>query len=151
MAWRNAVVACAAMSQDSRESARVRWAQLRFSIIGTLLTSPPKLGELKALLRELAKKPYTHPTRDDVVYFAAATIERWYYRARETDKPIVALERKVTWRASTSSTRIPASTSRRSCRSTRSATPMDIAAPSAWRASGVRTPRRAASRRAFAS
>jgi putative transposase len=83
------------MSQDSREAARVRWAQLRFSIIGTLLTSPPELGELKALLRELAKKPYTHPTREGVVYFAATTIERWYYRARETDKPIVALERKV--------------------------------------------------------
>jgi putative transposase len=29
------------------------------------------------------------------VYFAVATIERWYYRARESHKPIVALERKV--------------------------------------------------------
>jgi putative transposase len=83
------------MSEDRREAARVRWAQLRFSIVGTLLSSPPKLGELKALLRELAKKPYTLPTREEVVYFAATTIERWYYRARETDRPIVALERKV--------------------------------------------------------
>lgn len=73
----------------------MRWAQLRFSIIGTLLTSPPKPGELKALLEELAKKAYTHPTRDESVQFAATTIERWYYRARETHKPIVALERRV--------------------------------------------------------
>ncbi len=27
--------------------------------------------------------------------FRATTLERWYYRARETHKPIVALERKV--------------------------------------------------------
>jgi hypothetical protein len=52
----SAVVACVRMSQDSREPARVRWAQLRFSIIGTLLSSPPGRGELKALLAELAKK-----------------------------------------------------------------------------------------------
>lgn len=84
------------MSQDVPEPARVRWAQLRFSIIGMLLSSPPARGELKSLLSELAKKTYTHPTRrDEVVQFAVATIERWYYRARETHKPIVALERKV--------------------------------------------------------
>jgi len=68
------------MSQDTREPARVRWAQLRFSIVGTLLSSPPAHGQLKALLEELAKKLYTHPTRDDeVVHFSVATIERWYY------------------------------------------------------------------------
>lgn len=84
------------MDQAPREPARVRWAQLRFSIIGTLLSSPPTRGELKSQLESLAKKPYTHPTRpDEVVYFAVATLERWYYRARETHKPIVALERKV--------------------------------------------------------
>ena len=93
---RDAVVACEGMEQAPREPARVRWAQLRFSIIGTLLSSPPAPGELKPLLEALAKKPYTHPTRSgEVVHFAVATIERWYYRARETHKPIVALERKV--------------------------------------------------------
>src|SRR5690606_10948975 len=59
------------------------------------LSSPPERGELKGLLQQLAAKPYVHPTRDKVVHFAVATIERWYYRARETHKPIVALERKV--------------------------------------------------------
>lgn len=84
------------MSQDVPESARVRWAQLRFSIIGTLLSSPPPRGELLPRLRELAKLTHTHPTRrDEGVQFAVATLERWYYRARETHKPIVALERKV--------------------------------------------------------
>jgi transposase InsO family protein len=84
------------MSQDTPEPARLRWAELRFSIIGTLLASPPEYGALKGRLRELAAKPYVHPTRPgEVVHFAVATIERWYYRARETHKPIVALERKV--------------------------------------------------------
>ena len=84
------------MSQDTSEPARLRWAELRFSIIGTLLSSPPAHGALKGLLRELAAKPYVHPTRPgEMVHFAVATIERWYYRARETQRPIVALERKV--------------------------------------------------------
>lgn len=90
------VVACVRMSQDRRDPARLRWAELRFSIIGTLLSSPPARGALKGLLRELSAKAYTHPTRrDEVVHFSVATIERWFYRARETHKPIVALERKV--------------------------------------------------------
>lgn len=93
---RRAVVAFERMSQDTSEPARLRWAELRFSIVGTLLSSPPARGALKGLFREMAAKPYVHPTRPgEMVHFAVATIERWYYRARETQRPIVALERKV--------------------------------------------------------
>jgi putative transposase len=82
------------MSQHER-SARLRWAELRFSIIGTLLSSPPEPGELAERLLELSQRPYTHPSRDEPVRFGVSTIERWYYQARAAQKPIVALERKV--------------------------------------------------------
>lgn len=83
------------MSQNDGKSARLRWAELRFSIIGTLLSSPPEPGELKVRLFQLAGASYTHPSRNERVRFSVSTIERWYYQARATQKPIVALERKV--------------------------------------------------------
>jgi transposase InsO family protein len=83
------------MIQDDRTSARIRWARLRFQIIGPLLASPPEAGELRARLEELASKPYRHPTRGEVLRFGVSTIERWFYHAKDTDDPIVALERKV--------------------------------------------------------
>jgi hypothetical protein len=82
------------MSQHER-SARLRWAELRFSIIGTLLSSPPAPGELAERLLELSQRPYTHPSRGEPVRFGVSTIERWYYQARAAQQPIVALERKV--------------------------------------------------------
>jgi putative transposase len=75
--------------------ARLRWAELRFSIIGTLLSSPAEPGELAERLLELAERQYTHPSSGEPVRFGVSTIERWYYQARAAQQPIVALERKV--------------------------------------------------------
>lgn len=83
------------MSQNNRISARLRWAELRFSIVGALLSSPPEAGELKLRIAALAARTYTHPSRDARIRFSFATIERWYYQVRGAQKPIVALERKV--------------------------------------------------------
>jgi transposase InsO family protein len=83
------------MSRSERTSARLRWAELRFSIIGTLLSSPPAPGELRQRLCELAQRTYTHPSRAELVHFSVATIERWYYRARAAQQPVTSLERKV--------------------------------------------------------
>lgn len=82
------------MSQHER-SARLRWAELRFSIVGTLLSSPPEPGQLAERLLELSQRQYTHPSRGEPVRFGVSTIERWYYQARAAQKPIAALERKV--------------------------------------------------------
>jgi putative transposase len=82
------------MSEHER-GARLRWAEVRFSIIGTLLSSPPELGELRQRLLELSQRAYTHPTRNEPVRFGLSTIERWYYQAREAEQPIAVLERKV--------------------------------------------------------
>lgn len=82
---------------SSKLSARVSgWAQLRFSIIGGLLASPPEHGELRQRIAELAAKTYCHPTKpEERLTFGASTIERWYYQAIKSDNPIDAVERKI--------------------------------------------------------
>lgn len=89
------------MSDDVIDDARVRWARLRFSIIGPLLTAPPEAGDLWAQIEELAKKTWRHPTRGEQRRFSAKTIERWFYAAKDEQDPIKALERKVPAHAGT--------------------------------------------------
>jgi len=89
-----------AMLNNDGTPARVRWARLRFQIIGPLLASPPEAGELAARLDELSALTYLHPTTGARVHFARPTIERWYYTAKNEPKdPLRVLERKVHARA----------------------------------------------------
>jgi putative transposase len=81
------------MSDDER--AHERWAHLRFSIVGSLLASPPAPGELRAEIERLAERPWRHPQSGNLVRFAASTIERWYYAARAGANPVAALRRKL--------------------------------------------------------
>jgi transposase InsO family protein len=83
------------MARDDETPARLRWARLRFQIIGSLLASPPDEGELKRAIEELAARPWRHPATDDSVRFSFKTIERWYYAARGAADPIAVLARKV--------------------------------------------------------
>ena len=83
------------MTKDDGIPTRVRWARLRFQIIGQLLATPPESGELAARIAELAAKSWRHPSTDEVVRFSAKAIERWFYAARSAQDPIRALERKV--------------------------------------------------------
>lgn len=71
------------------------WNTLRFSIIGSLLANPPEKGDLGARIKLLASQSYPHPTRETMVTFGASTIERWYYRAIQTNDPLAALNRKT--------------------------------------------------------
>jgi transposase InsO family protein len=72
------------------------WARFRFSVVGSLLSSPPPRGELKAAIRLLAAKTWTHPVGGREVRFSAVTVERWYYKARrEKDDPVRVLQRAV--------------------------------------------------------
>jgi transposase InsO family protein len=90
------------MSHDEGTPMRVRWARLRFQILGPLLASPPQSGELAAKLDELAAQTYVLPSTGERVRFARSTIERWLYIARNhPDDPIGALERKLHGRAGT--------------------------------------------------
>ena len=75
---------------------RMRWARLRFQIIGQLLAAPPEHGELSIAIDELAQKQWRHPTTGESVQFGASTIERWYYHAKSTPVDTMeSLARKV--------------------------------------------------------
>jgi putative transposase len=84
------------MTQTSPGTTGPLWARFRFSVIGSLLSSPPARGALKTAIRGLAAKTWTHPTNGRDIRFSAVTVERWYYRARrEHDDPVAVLRRAV--------------------------------------------------------
>jgi len=87
------------MSQASKKSNRPTsdlWARFRFSVVGSLLSSPPPRGELKTTIESLAEKTWTHPVSGHDIRFSAVTIERWYYQARrEKQDPLGVLRRAV--------------------------------------------------------
>jgi len=72
------------------------WARFRFSVVGSLLSSPPARGALQTAIHSLAQKTWSHPVTGRDVQFAADTIARWYYTAsRQRDDPVGALRRAV--------------------------------------------------------
>jgi putative transposase len=72
-----------------------RWARLRFSIVGPLLAAPPAAGELRRELQRLSVKTWRHPLTGAPVRFGFATIERWYYVARNARRdPVGELRRR---------------------------------------------------------
>ncbi len=79
------------MNQTNPQQA---WSRFRFSVIGSLLSSPPQKGDLKACVRELAQKTWRHPLTDREMTLSYSTIERWFYQARKTLDPVGALRTK---------------------------------------------------------
>jgi putative transposase len=84
------------MTQTRPSSTGALWARFRFSVVGSLLSSPPARGALQAAIRSLAAKTWSHPVTGRDVLVAAGTIARWYYTARrQHDDPVGALRRAV--------------------------------------------------------
>ena len=83
------------MSGEQRPGSHERWAHLRFSVVGSLLASPPARGELRAELARLAEKAWRHPQSGALVRFGLSTIERWYYAARAGTNPVAVLRREL--------------------------------------------------------
>jgi hypothetical protein len=84
------------MANDTHaQRARVRWARLRFQILGTLMAAPADDGQLKARIEALAARAWRHPTTGESIRFSFKTIERWWYIARGAQDPFAALARKV--------------------------------------------------------
>ena len=82
------------MTQTRPSSTGALWARFRFSVVGSLLSSPPARGALQTAIRALAEKTWSHPVNARDVRFSAVTIERWYYTARRVhDDPVGALRR----------------------------------------------------------
>jgi putative transposase len=82
------------MPGKKRDSDPDGWARLRFAIIGPLLADPPPPGELGARLKALAAKDWRHPVTGLPLRFGFATVERWYYLARDAQDPVAALRRR---------------------------------------------------------
>jgi transposase InsO family protein len=82
------------MNKQNAESCHARWARLRFTVIGTLLASPPPKGQLKDALAKLAKTQWLHPDISLPITEGLSTIERWYYRAKEELDPVATLRHK---------------------------------------------------------
>src|SRR5260370_26876185 len=89
------------MPDKDSTPARVRWARLRFSIIGPLLAAPAQPGALGVRLRELAQTTYRHPTTQAPLRFSVSTLERWDYNCRDEADPVAALARRVPRHAGT--------------------------------------------------
>ena len=70
------------------------WARLRFSVIGSLLASPPEPGQLQSALEALAERKWQHPITGLPTYFGVSTIERWYDDARRQQDPLSALKNR---------------------------------------------------------
>src|SRR3954452_7595139 len=84
------------MTPTTPRSTAAVWARFRFSVVGSLLSSPPARGALKTAIHGLAAKTWTHPITGRDVQFSIVTIERWYYTARRRhDDPVGALGRAV--------------------------------------------------------
>ena len=67
-------------------TAPVRWGAFRFAVVGKPLVSPPKRGELQDALAQLAEQVWEHPVTGEPRRFAVATLERWYYQARNAHR-----------------------------------------------------------------
>lgn len=89
------------MTPDEAPPVPLRWARLRFSIVGPLLASPPKRGELAGRIAELAAMSWKHPTTGEPLSYTAKTIEKMYYAVRGEADPYLALARKVPKHAGT--------------------------------------------------
>jgi putative transposase len=84
------------MTRTTPSSTGASWARFRFSVVGSLLSSPPARGALKTAIGSLAAKTWSHPVTGRDVRLSAVTIERWYYTARRShDDPVGVLRRAV--------------------------------------------------------
>lgn len=83
------------MANDQHDPSARKWARFRFAVVGPLLAAPPKRGQLRSALEQLAGKSWTHPTTGEQVQFGVSTIERWYYAAKSARDPVATLHRKV--------------------------------------------------------
>jgi putative transposase len=84
------------MIQPTPNPTGAQWARFRFSVVGSLLSSPPARGMLQSAIRSLAAMTWSHPVTGRDARFSAVTIARWYYTARRVrDDPVGALRRAV--------------------------------------------------------
>lgn len=77
------------------EDTSQRWAQFRWAMVGHIIASPPAQGTLHIEIDRIASLVWKHPLTGEWVQFGYSTVERWFYRARQSPNPIDALRRKI--------------------------------------------------------
>lgn len=83
------------MKKEDKKTHQI-WAEFRFSVIGGLLASPPKKGDLQMEIEKLSQKKWKHPINGELIQFGFSTIEYWYYQARnEKMYPVDILRTKI--------------------------------------------------------
>ena len=83
------------MTPTNLSSTGALWARFRFSVVGSLLSSPPARHAEDSHPR-LAEKTWSHPVTGRDAQYTAITIERWYYMARrQRDDPVSASPRRA--------------------------------------------------------
>jgi len=84
------------MSTAVKKSRLRSWGEFRFSVIGHLLASPPKEGELKAELEKISCRDWCNPITGEIRRFSFSTIERWYYLVlKNNQSPVKELNKKL--------------------------------------------------------
>ncbi len=84
------------MSSTLYKSKQQQWAEFRFSVVGPLLSSPPERGELTEAVKELSLKVWKHPSVPGREFsIGESTIERWYYKARNSKSTPMESLRKI--------------------------------------------------------
>jgi hypothetical protein len=84
------------MTQKRPRSTGTLWARFRFSVVGSLLSSPHAHGSLQRAIHALAEKAWSHHVTGRDFHVAPDTIACWYYMAlRQPDDPVGALRRAV--------------------------------------------------------
>ena len=84
------------IKHDGPRSPHQRWAEFRFSVIGSLLASPPGKGLLQEAIKKLSEKEWIHPITKKPKRFEFSTIEGWLYTARnEKVDTVKCLQSKV--------------------------------------------------------
>ena len=73
----------------------MKWAAFRYGLIGHLVADPPKYGDLKRRIEELASRLWQHPLTSETMTCSFGSVERWYYRAlKGSSNPIKVLHNK---------------------------------------------------------
>ena len=85
------------MTTNSDQPTPTAWARFRFSVVGSLLSSPPAATEnSRPRWRPWPGRPGTHPAHGREVHFSAVAVGRWCCKARrKKDDPVGVLQRAL--------------------------------------------------------
>ena len=67
----------------------------RYGVVAELLSCPPGRGELAVRLREISERTFYAPWEEEPIKISFRTVERWYYAAKNAQRPSEELQPKI--------------------------------------------------------